>query len=102
MRNSPVDVVGYTVKLTDVVIPHIATNEISRRCGVGRQMLQAVREATPRHCHLIAETGSDAVGFYIANGFVADALGEKYADAERFFVHTLPNTRLQPKSRDRI
>jgi ribosomal protein S18 acetylase RimI-like enzyme len=92
-----VGVVGYTVKGTDVVVLHIATSEDSRRSGVGRQMLQAVREATSNHFRLVAETDSDAVGFYIANGFLAESLGEKYPGVERFHVRTFAS-RLPPKN----
>jgi len=84
-----VGVVGYTVKDSDAVVLHIATREDSRRSGIGRQMLQAVREAIPHRFRLVAETDSDAVGFYIANGFLAESLGEKYPGVERFHVHTL-------------
>jgi ribosomal protein S18 acetylase RimI-like enzyme len=80
-------VVGYTLRGTDIVVLHIATGENSRRRGIGHQMLQAVREAAPGHLRLVAETDSEAVGFYIANGFVIESLGEKYPGVERFHVH---------------
>jgi ribosomal protein S18 acetylase RimI-like enzyme len=92
-----VGVVGYTVKDTDVVVLHIATREDFCRSGVGRQMLQAVCEATPNHFRLVAETDSNAVGFYIANGFLAESVGEKYPGIERFHVHTLAS-RLPPRN----
>lgn len=97
-----VGVVGYTAHGTEVVILHIATSENSRRTGVGRRMLQAVREVTPSHVRLVAETDSDAVGFYIANGFVAESLGEKYPGVERFHVHTLAGGRAQPENQSKI
>jgi ribosomal protein S18 acetylase RimI-like enzyme len=92
-----VGVVGYTVKDTDVVVLHKATREDFCRSGVGRQMLQAVCEATPNHFRLVAETDSNAVGFYIANGFLAESVGEKYPGIERFHVHTLAS-RLPPRN----
>jgi putative hydrolase of the HAD superfamily len=92
-----VGVVGYTVEDPDVVVLHIATREDSSRSGIGRQMLQAVGDAIPKHFRLVAETDSDAVGFYIANGFLAESLGEKYPGVERFHVHTLAS-RLPPRN----
>lgn len=86
-----VGVVGYAVRDTDVVILHIATRIDLRRSGIGRRMLDAVRAAEPRHRRLIAETDSEAVGFYLANGFSAESLGQKYPGVERFHVHT-PST----------
>ena len=97
-----VGVVGYTVQGAEVVILHIATCEKSRRAGVGSRMLRAVREVTPSHARLVAETDSDAVGFYIANGFVAESLGEKYPGVERFHVHTLTDGRTQPENQSTI
>ena len=81
-------VVGYTVRDADVVILHIATRSDLRRFGIGRRMLDAVRVAEPGHRRVSAETDSDAVGFYLANGFSAESLGEKYPGVERFHVHT--------------
>lgn len=83
-----VGVVGYTVRDADVVILHIATRSDLRRFGIGRRMLDAVRVAEPGHRRVSAETDSDAVGFYLANGFSAESLGEKYPGVERFHVHT--------------
>ena len=82
-----VGVVGYKVQTTEVVILHIATSEDSRRTGIGRCMLRAVREAIPSRARLVAETDSEAVGFYIADGFVAESLGQQYPGVERFHVH---------------
>ncbi len=84
-----VGMVGYTTRGTDLVILHIATRVDVRRAGIGRRMLRAVRDAQPGHQRLVAETDSEAVGFYIANGFVAESLGEKYPGVERFRVHAL-------------
>jgi len=97
-----IGVVGYRVRDTDVVILHIATRKDSRRSGVGRRMLDAVCEANPRHFRLSAETDSDAVGFYIANGFVAESLGAKYAGVERFHVQTLAEGGPQPENQGKI
>lgn len=97
-----VGVVGYTVQSAEVVVLHIATRENSRRSGVGSRMLRAVREFTPSHVRLVAETDSDAVGFYIANGFVAESLGEKYPGVERFHVHTLTDVGAQPENQSTI
>jgi GNAT superfamily N-acetyltransferase len=87
----PVGVVGYTVDDANVILLHIATKEDARRTGVGRQLLTAVREATPRHLPLVAETDVDGLGFYLANDFIAESIGEKYPGVERFYVRTAPN-----------
>lgn len=84
-----VGMVGYTTRGTDLVILHIATRVDVRRAGIGRRMLCAVRDAQPGHQRLVAETDSEAVGFYIANGFVAESLGDKYPGVQRFRVHAL-------------
>jgi hypothetical protein len=54
---------------------HIATGSSVRRTGVGTQVLEAVMRLRPAG---VAETDWDAVGFYVADGFVATSLGEKY------------------------
>lgn len=82
-----VGVVGYTVDGGDAIVLHIATRDDYRRRGVGRRLLDAVREATPGRRRLVAETDSDAMGFYVANGFVAESLGERYPGVERFRVY---------------
>jgi len=102
IANELVGVVGYGVRDADVVVLHIATGKAHRRSGVGRRMLDAVREANPRHFRIIAETDSDAVDFYVANGFVAESLGEKYPGVQRFHVQTPNEGGPQPEARGEI
>ena len=66
-----------------VLICHIAVDPSSRGIGVGRQLIDHASASTgePR---LVAETDSDAVGFYRACGFEIKSLGEKYPGVERF------------------
>ena len=82
----PVGVVGFTVNDTNIVLLHIATRLDARRTGVGRRLLAAVRENTPVELPLVAETDAGALGFYLANDFIAESLGEKYPGVERFLV----------------
>ncbi|WP_111510550.1 GNAT family N-acetyltransferase [Mycobacterium kyogaense] len=89
MAGETVGLLGYTLRGSDVVILHIATRAEYRRSGIGRRMLDALRATHPDHQRLCAETDSEAVGFYLANGFAVESLGEKYPGVERFHVHTL-------------
>jgi hypothetical protein len=82
----PVGVVGYAVEGQTIVILHIATGEDIRLTGIGRQMLTAVKAANPGQLRLTAETDNDALGFYLANGFMSESLGQKYPGVERFEV----------------
>jgi GNAT superfamily N-acetyltransferase len=88
----PVGVVGYTVLESTVRILHIATDRAARRNGVGRQLLAALRESTAPHLPMVAETDLDALGFYLANDFIAESLGEKYPGVERFYVRSTAKT----------
>lgn len=56
-----------------------------RRTGVGSQHLGALHHGGSR-LPIVAETDSDAAGFYAANHFTITSLGEKYPGVERFRV----------------
>lgn len=88
-KNQPVGVIGYQLGEDCVRILHIATTPDARHTGVGRHMLTAVRDSTPHHLPLVAETDHDALAFYLANGFTAESLGEKYPGVERFYVRSV-------------
>lgn len=94
----PVGVVGYTVLEATVRILHIATDRAARRTGVGRQLLAALREKTPPQLPLVAETDLDALGFYLANDFIAESLGEKYPGVERFYVRSATKDMTAPRA----
>jgi GNAT superfamily N-acetyltransferase len=66
-----------------VDILHVAVAETSRRRGVGRRMIEALR-GTPGVRELVAETDGDAVDFYRRCGFTVTSLGDKYPGRERF------------------
>jgi hypothetical protein len=51
-----------------------------------RRLLVEVRRAIPAGLPLVAETDADAVGFYVATGFTATSLREKYPGVQRFHV----------------
>jgi ribosomal protein S18 acetylase RimI-like enzyme len=93
----PVGVVGYVVDDDNVVVLHIATKAVSRRTGVGRRMLSAVREATPRHLPIVAETDVGALDFYRANGFIAESLGVTHPGGERFIVRSAATDPATPR-----
>lgn len=85
-RGMPVAAVGYTAGATAITLLHIATSQSARRTGLGRRLLVEVRRAVPAGLPLVAETDADAVGFYVATGFTATSLGEKYPGVQRFHV----------------
>jgi len=69
-----------------MTILHAATAWPERRRGVGSRLLEAVIGSAPEGSRVTAETDDSSLGFYIANGFQAISLGEKYAGVERFSV----------------
>jgi GNAT superfamily N-acetyltransferase len=84
--NHVLGVAGYTNGESHVTVLHIATAQSVRHRGVGRRLLGAVIRAAPDGFRVNAETDADAVGFYLANGFVATSLGQKYPGVQRFIV----------------
>lgn len=71
--------------LTDntLEIIHIATKETHRFKRIGSHLIAYV-EKTYAPLKVIAETDSEAVGFYRNYGFEIQSLGEKYPGVERF------------------
>ena len=51
--------------------------------GIGRRLLTEVLAAVGA-TELVAQTDTDAVGFYRACGFAVSSLGEMYPGVERF------------------
>ena len=64
-------------------ITHIAVDPRRRLHGVGQHMVAEVRRIESLRI-LVAETDSDAVGFYRRCGFEVAHLGEKYPGVDRF------------------
>jgi ribosomal protein S18 acetylase RimI-like enzyme len=60
----------------------LAVDPHHRFAGIGRALIHAARG--PTVLTLIAETGSEAVGFYRACGFEVADLGERYPGVRRF------------------
>lgn len=87
----PVGIAGYAVADSIVTLRHIATAESHRRRGVGTQLLTEVIRSVPSAAMVEAETDLDAVGFYVAFGFAAVSLGEKYPGVERFRMRYRPS-----------
>ena len=79
---------GYTVSGTEVTIRHIATASASRRTGIGTRLLAALQQSAPGGLPIVAETDSEAIGFYRTNGFTIRSLGETYPGVERFQVRS--------------
>lgn len=82
----PVGVLGYVVTEAEATVIHIATAPSLRGTGIGSMLLQALRRRVPAGLPTVAETDSDAVGFYRSNGFHVASLGQKYPGVERFRV----------------
>jgi ribosomal protein S18 acetylase RimI-like enzyme len=82
-------VAGYEVHPDRIVLLHIAVRELFRRRGIGARLLAEVGARGPDQC-VVAETDREALGFYLAVGFTAVSLGEKYPGVERFEVRRLP------------
>lgn len=64
-------------------ILHIAVAPSQRQKGIGRSMVEDLL-AMEGLRDLVAETDSEAVGFYRRCGFIVRSLGEKYPGVERF------------------
>ena len=64
-------------------ILHIAVDPKSQRKGYGQRIVKALREELGL-VTLVAETDSDAIGFYMAVGFKIESPREKYPGVERF------------------
>lgn len=79
-------VAGYTAHSGRITLRHIATAEPHRRTGIGRRLIAEIRSRSPR-LDLVAETGAASLDFYLATGFTATSLGEKYPGVERFQVY---------------
>ena len=67
----------------EAAIRCIAVAAPYRRQELGRRLVQASVQQFGLH-RLVAETDSDAVGFYERCGFVITSLGELYPGRERF------------------
>lgn len=65
------------------VIKGIAVFPEKQSQGIGRSLLQAVKDIAP-NCILEAETDDDAVDFYRSTGFIVESLGEKYPGIIRY------------------
>ncbi|MFF3567437.1 hypothetical protein ACFYXQ_06605 [Nocardia jiangxiensis] len=86
MHGEPIGVAGYEQGHTGITLRHIATIEPHRHTGVGRRLLAEIRSRHP-DSDLVAETDAESLGFYLATGFAATSLGEKYSGVERFTAH---------------
>ncbi|MGG2073912.1 GNAT family N-acetyltransferase [Lysinibacillus irui] len=64
-------------------LKHIAVSPAYRDKGIGREMVQYIRERYS-FSSICAETDQDAVNFYKNIGFQITSLGEKYPGVERF------------------
>jgi GNAT superfamily N-acetyltransferase len=64
-------------------IAHIAVRPERQRGGLGRRLIEAVRDRLQVQA-LTAHTDRDAVHFYERCGFQAQSLGELYPGVERF------------------
>ena|SRR5215831_1600219 len=64
-------------------ILHIAVPARLRGRGIGRRLLTEVLTAVGA-TELVAQTDTDAIGFYRACGFAVSSLGEMYPGVERF------------------
>lgn len=82
----PVGVLGYMETSAEATVLHIATAPRLRGIGIGSTLLRVLRRLIPAGLPIVAETDSDAVGFYRSNGFQVASLGEKYPGIERFRV----------------
>lgn len=67
----------------DFEIKHIAVSPAARGRGIGKALIKAVQRIQ-RPSVIVAETDSEAVGFYRSIGFEIQSLGEKYLGVERF------------------
>jgi ribosomal protein S18 acetylase RimI-like enzyme len=65
------------------VVRHIAVMPEHRQQGIGRRMLRQLSDELELEW-LIAETDSDALGFYQQCGFDVESLGNLYPGVERF------------------
>lgn len=86
MHGRPIGVAGYKLDHAGITLRHIATIEPHRLTGAGRRLLAEIRSRHP-DSDLVAETDAESLGFYLATGFAATSLGEKYPGVERFRVH---------------
>lgn len=69
--------------LEQIEITHLAVSPVNRKAGTGKELVEWVfRIYCPKV--MIAETDSEAVGFYSKLGFEIHSLGEKYPGVERF------------------
>ncbi|MEU2256763.1 GNAT family N-acetyltransferase [Nocardia xishanensis] len=82
-------VAGYSVSEKHIGLLHIATRESHRRNGIGRSLLAEIRSRIPGRS-VLAETDRDSLAFYLATGFEAVSLGQKYPGVERFEVRWAP------------
>jgi ribosomal protein S18 acetylase RimI-like enzyme len=85
INHEPVGVLGHRVT-SEIEVLHIATALDRRRAGVGSRLLGALPHTRGHRLPIVAETDSDAVGFYAANNFTITSLGEKHPGVERFRV----------------
>jgi ribosomal protein S18 acetylase RimI-like enzyme len=67
----------------EIEILHIAVDPEHRRRGIGRWMLEKIRDRYPL-CSVVAETDADAVEFYRRCGFGVESLGRGQWGVERF------------------
>ncbi len=89
MNDELAGVAGYEIHRNHVQLLHIATVESRRRCGIGHRLLTEIRSRRP-DLALVAETDNESLGFYLAVGFTATSLGEKYPGVERYEVRLNP------------
>lgn len=78
-------------------ITHLAVSPIDREAGTGKELVEWIFHIYGPKV-MIAETDSEAVGFYSKLGFEIHSLGEKYPGVERFLCkRSLANRHEQNK-----
>ena len=70
---------------------HITTTNTKHHCGIGHRLLAEIRSLCP-DLAVVAETDTASIGFYLATGFTATSLGERYPGVERFQVLLNPSS----------
>ncbi len=71
-------------------IRHVSVAQARRGQGVGRAILLGLAERLPEVEEWVAETDDEAVGFYVAVGFRATDLGERYPGVRRYLCRWRP------------
>ena len=85
-------VVGYRRRDVDLEVTHLAVREDVRRQGIGRALISAVSRLCAGF-ELVVETDDEAVGFYRAIGFSAEALPREMGRAQRWHCRLVHDPR---------